>query len=114
MTGVSERQSRGPRENRRASSPASTGERAAIHQLFAAKIAAARVYAADHHQLAAIVAALRSEERAALSALQDRQAAEARQRRDARPRASYARRPRPWWPYRRRKKGGAEVAAPSK
>jgi hypothetical protein len=40
--------------------------------LYAAKIAAARLYAPEH-EFAAIVAAMRAEERAALAALRDRQ-----------------------------------------
>ena len=105
MTGASERQNRGPRENHRATG--NGAERATLRHLYAAKIAGARLYA-DRHQLAAIIAALRSEERAALNALQAHQAVKAWQSRNVRARASG--RARPWWPYRRRKKGGARVA----
>lgn len=48
--------------------PSRSRERTALHQLYAAKIAAARL-TADRRELVAIIAALRSEERAALDAL---------------------------------------------
>jgi hypothetical protein len=79
MTGPRERPSTQPREKRKASAREITEstpstyrqERAAIIFLYAAKIAAARLYA-PKHELAAIVAAIRAEEEAALRALKER------------------------------------------
>jgi hypothetical protein len=78
MTGWSERPSRPPREKRKASQGQTTDrapstyrqERAALVMLYAAKIAAARLYAPEH-ELAAIIAAIRAEEKAALAALRE-------------------------------------------
>jgi hypothetical protein len=86
MTGLSERPSRPPREKRKAAeadnSPRSTyrQERDAILMLYAAKIAAARLFA-PKHELDAILAALRAEQRAALSALREREQVKAEARR---------------------------------
>jgi hypothetical protein len=79
MTGRSERPSRPPRENRKASQGQTTDrapstyrqERSALVMLYAAKIAAARLYARKE-DIDAIVAALRAEEKAALRALKER------------------------------------------
>ena len=91
MTGLSERPSRPPRENRiaearpRADHGRSThgAERAALLWLYAAKIAAAQLFASKD-QLAAIIEALRAEERAALSALRERHQSEAERKRRVR------------------------------
>lgn len=86
MTGPSERPSRQPREKRKAAetdnSPRSTyrQERDAILMLYAAKIAAARLFA-PKHELDAILAALRAEQRAALCALREREQVKAQARR---------------------------------
>jgi hypothetical protein len=69
-----------PLENRKAGSrPSGGGERAQLHQLYAAKIAAARLYARPD-ELAAIIAALRAEEQAALDALNVRRIVEVKHR----------------------------------
>ncbi len=79
VTGPSERPSRQPLEKRKAHKDkredrfeASTygAERAAIVLLYAAKLAAARLYA-PRHQLQAITQALKAEEQAALRALRE-------------------------------------------
>jgi hypothetical protein len=86
MTGPSERPSRQPREKRKAAetdnSPRGTyqQERGAILMLYAAKIAAARLFA-PKHELDAILAALRAEQRSALSALREREQVKAEARR---------------------------------
>jgi hypothetical protein len=80
MTGQSERPSRLPREKRKASQTSKTDrapssyrqERAALVMLYASKIAAARLYA-PKHELDAIIAAIRAEEKAALAALRERE-----------------------------------------
>jgi hypothetical protein len=77
MIGPSERPSRLPRENRSAPhskpAPSHRQERAALLSFYAAKLAAIYLYARKD-QITAMVAALRSEERAALRALRERQA----------------------------------------
>jgi hypothetical protein len=91
MTGPSERPSRPPREKRTASPREATDrapgtyrqERAALVMLYAAKITAARLYA-PKHELAAIVAAIRAEEKAALGALKERREFEAQAKRKKR------------------------------
>ena len=91
MTGWSERPSRPPRENRKADQAGREGrdaltfgqERTAILLLYAAKIAAAQLHASKH-ELAAILAALRAEERAALRALREMQQSKAKIKRQKR------------------------------
>ena|ERR1700722_17609837 len=76
MIGPSERPSRLPREKRKAlesKEPKDNGvqvgrERSALRSLFAAKIAAAYLYA-PKHDVAALIASLRAEEAAAVNAL---------------------------------------------
>jgi len=88
MTGLPERPSRQPRENRKAApresfsrEPSIYGsERAALALFYAAKIAAAQLYA-PKHLVAAIIAAIRAEERAAASALRERHRFEAERKR---------------------------------
>ena len=88
MTGPRERPSTQPREKRtantreRASLHRSTyrQDRAAVLMLFAAKIAAAQLYA-PKYELSAILAALRAEERATLQALRDQERMRAAARR---------------------------------
>lgn len=97
MIGLSERPSRPPRENRKASpskrrtrDPSSyRAEYGSIRLLYAAKIAAARLYA-SRDELDAILAALRYEERAALSALRAREQIKIQQRRKMRMGWSFA------------------------
>jgi hypothetical protein len=80
MIGPSGKPNRPPRENRKAassqgeSSDAFGRERLALRTLFAAKIAAAYLYASKH-DVAAIVASLRAEERAMVAALRRRKRA---------------------------------------
>jgi hypothetical protein len=90
--------------------PSRSRERTALHQLYAAKIAAARL-TADRRELAAIIAALRSEERAALDVLKARFAAAPRSAGNCR--SSLVRAHHRWRP-RCRKKGGADLPAPLK
>jgi len=88
MTGLSERPSRPPREKRTADQARQaqrdgftfSQERSAIILLYAAKIAAAQLYA-PKHELAAILAALRVEQRAALRASREIEQAKAKTRR---------------------------------
>lgn len=111
MTGRLERPSQPPRENRKAANPPlRSASPAVLRSLYAAKIAAALLYAA-RHEVAAIIAALRSEERAALAALRTRRIAALRPSR--RRRFCIFRRPaRPV--LMRSRKRGADIAAPSK
>src|SRR5258707_15789529 len=88
MTGLRERQSTQPREKRKADKarksdgPISTygAERASLALFYAAKIAAAQLYARKD-ELAAIIAALKAEERAAFGALREHQRMRSRQHR---------------------------------
>src|SRR5947209_17104012 len=88
MTGRSERQSRPPREKRKATPQEKSEkapstyrqERSALVLFYASKIAAAQI-SAPKQQLAAIIAAIRAEEKSALSALKARRAFMARARR---------------------------------
>lgn len=68
MTGLPDRPSRQPHEDRKANQ---AGEYAGIRSLYAARIAAAWLFA-PRHELMAVIVALRNEESAALAALKDR------------------------------------------
>jgi hypothetical protein len=91
MTGLSERPSRPPREKRKADQARRAGrdgftfsqERTTILLLYAAKIAAAQLYA-PKNELAAILAALRAEQQAALRASREVEQAKAKTRRQDR------------------------------
>jgi hypothetical protein len=88
MTGPRERQNTQPRENRKADKarkshrPVNTfgAERANLALFYAVKIAAAQLYARKD-EIAAIIAALKAEERAAFSALRERQQMQTQQHR---------------------------------
>jgi hypothetical protein len=95
ITGRLERPSWPPLENRKAGSrPSCGGERAQLHQLYAAKIAAARLYARPD-ELAVIIAALRDEEQAALDALKVQFSAQQKPLFAARPHRGHHLRKRP-------------------
>ena len=89
MTGLRERPNTQPPEKRKAESRERSprrvntyqAERASILLLYASKIAAAQLYARKD-ELAAIIAVLRAEERAALNALRDKERAEHSRRRN--------------------------------